>query len=107
MATRTSESIPTAGLAPTYNAASAGGDKLAPGEGVFIHVKNGSASPITVTLATPQTVDTLAVADRTVSVPNAAERFIAVPNLYRDPADGLAAITWSAVTTVTFAAMRT
>lgn len=107
MATRAVESIPTAGIAATYYAATVTtGDKVAAGEGVFIHVKNGGGSPITVTLTTPGTVDTLAIADRAVTVTNAGEKFIAVPVLYRDPADGLATFVCSAVTSVTFAAVR-
>lgn len=107
MATLTMQPVPDTGVAPAYAAANAGGDKCVAGNGVFLHVKNGGASPITVTLATPGTVQGLAIADRAVSVPNAGERMIAVPDLYRDPADGgLASISYSGVTSVTVAAFR-
>jgi len=110
MATRATESVDNDGLVATYNAASAGGDKITPGDGTFIHVKNRSASPITVTLVTPATLDgTLAIGDRAVSVTNgeANDQLIAVPDtLYRNPTDGLADITWSATATVTFAVVR-
>lgn len=108
MATLTTQNIGNAGITPAYVAAAAGGDKVVPGEGTYIHVKNGGGSSINVTLATPATVDgSLAVGDRVVAVAAGAEAKIAVPDtLYRDPADGLAAITYSAVTTVTIGCFR-
>jgi hypothetical protein len=106
MATRATESVTTAGLAATYYAASAGGDKVHPAPGTVLHVKNGGGTSTNVTLATPGTVDALAIADRVVAVANGTEKFIAVPELYRNPADGLADITWSETAGVTFAVVR-
>ena len=109
MATLATQNVDTAGLAPAYTAAAAGGDKMLPGDHDFLHVKNGSGSAVTVTIVTPATVDAvLAVGDRAIVVPaTTGERMIRVPaDLYRDPVDGLASITYSAVTTVTVAAIR-
>lgn len=94
-------------LAAVYSAASPGGDKFSPAAGTFLHVKNGSGAAVTVTLVTAATADGLAVADQTTSVPAGAERFIKPPadRLLKD-ADDLAAITWSATTTVTFAVLN-
>lgn len=104
MATVASQSITTAGTEVTYSAASGGGDRFLPG--TLLHVRNGSASPITMTIVTPGLVDGLAVTDRTVAVPAGEERFVLAPDkLYRS-SDGLADITWSDVTTVTFASIR-
>lgn len=107
MATYATENIGTGGLAATYRTAALS-DKVTPGDGTFLHVKNGSASAVTVTLVTPGTVDGLAVADRMVSVPATSDRFIAVPeNPYINFADGgLAEIQFSAITSVTFAVLR-
>lgn len=107
MATYSTENIGTGGLAATYRAASAS-DKVAPGDGTFLHVKNGSATvALTVTLVTPGTVDGLPVGDRAVSVPVSADRFIAVPeNPYMNYTDGLAEIQFSATASVTFAVLR-
>lgn len=107
MATLTTQNITTAGILPTYAAATGGGDAMVPGSSSFLHVKNGAGSSITVTLATPAVVDgTLAVADRVVTVGATSEQMIKVtPELYRDPTTGLAVITYSAVTTVTVAAI--
>lgn len=108
MATVATQNPGTAGAVGTYAVAAAGGDKVAPG--VRLHVVNGGGSAITLTIATPFTKDGLALADRTVSIPNGAfpanAKFVDVPSdLYQDPTDGLCALTWSAVTSVTFAVL--
>lgn len=108
MATLTTQVVSHAGSTATYTAAGASGDKAAPGAGVLLHVKNTDAASHTVTLATPGTVDGLAVADRAVTVPAAGEVFVPVLNLYRNPADGLASITYDTdvSATVTVAVVR-
>jgi hypothetical protein len=107
MATLATQSIVTAGLTPAFVAAAGGGDKCLPGAGTYLHVKNGGGSPVTVTLVTPATVDTLAVGDRAIVVAAGAEAKIAVPDtLYRNPTDGLADITYSGVTSVTVGVFR-
>lgn len=105
MSDRFSETVPSSGLAPTYHAAEVGGDRVPPG--ALLHVDNGSGGSINVTLVTPSTVDTdLAIADRVVAVPATSRRFIRVPKIsaYQD-VDGMVAVQWSAVTTVTFAVL--
>lgn len=105
MATLTTQSIDLDGVAPTYASAAGGGDKMRPGDHNFLHVKNGDGSPITVTLITPGTSEGLAIADQTVTVAATGEQMIRVtPERYRNPSDGLASITYSAVTSVTVAA---
>lgn len=106
MATRATEVVDVAGTTATYHAASGGGDKVTPADGTVLHVKNGGGSSINVTLVTPGTEQGLAIADRVVAVGNGAEKFIALDPIYRNPADGLADITWSATTSVTFAVVR-
>lgn len=107
MATVATKQIVRAGTAPAYAAASAGGDKVAPGPSTFLHVKNGSAAAITCTIATPGTVDGLAVYDLAVNVAAGAEAMVGpvTSGLFRDPSDGLAAISWSASASVTFAVL--
>ena len=108
MATIATQNPGTAGAAPTMVAASAGGDKVAPGTRLL--VVNGGGASINVTLTTPLTVDGLALADRVVAVPNGTSisRAFAgnVPSsLYQDPADGLCSLSYSAVTSVTLAVL--
>jgi hypothetical protein len=104
MALLPTQSIDADGLAPAYVSAAGGGDTCAPS--TFLHVKNGSGAPITVTLATPGKVAGLDIADRPVSVPAAGERMIRVGDEYRNPATGLCAITYSGVTTLTIGCFR-
>lgn len=106
MATLTTQPIPPAGLAPTFVAASSGGDKVVPGVGVVLAVKNGDSASHTVTLVTPGTVAGLAIADRAVTVAAGVTALIPVDDTYRDTATGLASITYDAVTSVTVAALR-
>ncbi|WP_116042258.1 hypothetical protein [Amycolatopsis palatopharyngis] len=106
MATVSVQQITTGGVAPTYSPASVGGDKIIPGAGTFLHVKNAHTAAQDCVIVTPGTVDGLAIADRTVTVPNAGERWIYVPaTLYR-ASDGFASITWSGTTAMTFAALK-
>lgn len=106
MAALTIQSIDQDGLTPSYTAAAGGGDTVVVGAGSFLHVKNGGGGSITVTLVTPGTVSSLAIADQTVSVGAGAESMIALPDLYKDPATGRGSITYSGVTTVTVANLR-
>lgn len=93
------------GLAPTFVAASAGGDSLpAAGAASFI-VKNGSASAVTVTIATPgKTEFGLDQPDLTISVPAGGERHIGpLTHKLANPETGVIDVTYSAVASVTVA----
>ncbi len=107
MATLNSQTLTGAGIAPTFAAASAGGDKIQPGEGVYLHVKNGGASPIDVTIDAKQPCSLGFDHDNVVTVPAGGEREILVPEVPYKGSDGLADIAYSAVTTVTVGAFRT
>src|SRR5215470_1560195 len=106
MAVLTAHVVPQAGL--RYDTlllpADSGGDSCPTGGGVLLLVKNADSAAHTVTLATPQTVSGLAVADQTVTVPAGGTSAIPlIDKLYRDPETGLAAVTYDAVTSVTVA----
>ena len=45
-------------------------------QNAFLHIKNDNAGTIVATILTPQTVDSLALEDRTVSMPTGTEVFI-------------------------------
>jgi len=82
------------GSASELVAASSGGDTCPAGDGVFLEVENGAAASLTVQLATPGTVEGLAIADRSVTIP-AGERWkIPVPRLFAK-ADGQCDISYS------------
>jgi len=107
MATLTVEEIVRAGLEPTFNAAAGGGDEFENSGSEFIHVKNGHSGAQTVTIATPATVDGLAVADRAVAVPAGEERVIGpFPRSTYNDAAGKVQLTYSGVTLLTLAVMK-
>lgn len=115
MAALSIQSIVAAGLAPTYSAASAGGDTLLNDtqKNTFLHVKNASGAAITVTIA--PYVASVNVADvGAVSVPNISvsvpattgDRMIGpFPASYTD-ANGNVNVAYSAVASVTVAAVK-
>lgn len=92
----------------TGSPAAPGGDTCQTGRGVFLLVRNTSGASMTVTLATPGTVDgDLAIADRTFTVAaTTGESCIPVPDLYRNPTTGRAAITYSLATSVFVCVVR-
>lgn len=92
----------------TYNAAAAGDKVTASGAGVFITVKNGSGSPITLTI-TPagNTGYGVALPAKTFTIAANNERDIPILGAYANPTDGYkVALSWSSTTTVTWAVKR-
>jgi hypothetical protein len=108
MATLATQAVALAGLNPTYATAAAGGDKVECGDRNFVHIKNGSASSVTVTLTATASVRGQAVSNLTVAVAASSERFIGPiqPDLLQNSADGLCAIGYSASASVTVASLR-
>lgn len=105
------QTMTTAGLAPTTTAAAGGGDTVAPaGPGddrTFLYVNNAGGSPINVTIADPGTTPAGNAGTPTaVAVANGAFKFIPIPTGAISASTGLASITYSAVTSVTVAAVR-
>jgi hypothetical protein len=108
MAALTTNVVPLTGLRfdDKLVAATGGGDTAPTGKGVLLAVKNGDASDHTVTMATPGTVDGLAIADRTITVTAGQTILIPLTDRYRDPSTGRAALTYDGVTSVTVGAFR-
>ena len=108
MAALTTNVVPISGLRidNLFVAASGGGDTAEVGPGTDLIVKTAGTA-ITVTVATPETFDGLALADRTFACAATGEHKIPLTSRYRDPATGVAAITYSAVTAVTVCVTRT
>lgn len=106
----TVQEIVTAGITPSLGAANVDGHSI-PGTGdVVVHVKNGSASPVSVTIPTPGVAGKSAepIADRVVSVPaTTGDKIIGPfdPAVFQQP-DGTVYIDLSAVATVTITAYR-
>lgn len=66
------------GLNPSYSAGDAanGHSFDNASEKVILHVKNGGASPVVVTVLTGATIDGISLADKTINVPVGEERVI-------------------------------
>lgn len=111
MATLTTQVVNRAGVTLTFGAAAGGGDAMSCGSGMFLYVKNGGGSPITVTLAVPSGVvaaPNLPISNLAVSVSNGSEKCIGPVSaqFFQDPTTGLCTITYSGVTSVTVAAVQ-
>lgn len=111
MALLTTTSMTSAGLTPSTVAASAGGDTIAPAsladDRTFLYVNNGSGASITVTVADPgKTPAGNSGTAPAVTVAAGAISLIPIPTGAINASTGLASITYSAVTTVTVAAIR-
>jgi hypothetical protein len=107
MALLTTQVLATTGTDLTFVSASGGGDTAQVGDGYCLLVKNASGGSITATLATPNTVDGLAIADRAVAVGAGVTTSIPLAAwLYKDPTDGYVHITYSAVTSVTVTVIK-
>lgn len=109
MAALTATLVPTLGgvadMAAAAVAAAGGGDTAPVGPDHFLFVSNADASPHTVTIATPGTVDGHAIADATLVVAAGKSGVIPLTNLFRG-ATGRAALTYDGVTAVKVAVFK-
>lgn len=112
MATLATNQISPAGFADITTGlvvANAGGDKVRPGPGVFLLVKNADASSKTVTINDPNSAAPAGAkqfdADVQLIVAAGKEGIIGpLSTRFADPSDGLVWLTYSAVTSVTVGA---
>ena len=96
-------------LTPTFVAAAGGGDTFVNDGRSMIYVKNGDASPITVTITTPISLrGGIAVDDPETTVPATDEEIIGpfAPTLFNASDGSGVAVGYSAVTSVTVAVIR-
>lgn len=105
------QTMAAAGLAPTTQAAIIGGDTVALASATddksFLQVTNGGGSPITVTLTDPGATPAGNAGTATAqSVAAGATKFFPLLPALVNASTGLVSISYSAVTTVTVAAIR-
>jgi hypothetical protein len=108
MAAITQTEITRAGINPEgVDQAAAVADYFANSGKQMLYAKNGDASSKTITIATQQTVDGLAVEDLTVTIPAGETRLIGPfpPSVYND-GDGRVQLSYSAVTSVMVAVLK-
>ncbi|NML55666.1 hypothetical protein HHL19_36395 [Streptomyces sp. R302] len=102
--------VPVDGGVPDLSAvavaAAALGDTAPCGPGRFLAVINGDAAPHTITIATPGTVDGLAIEDLAVAVAAGKTAVFPLPRRPFAAGTGRAAITYDAVTSVTVAVLE-
>lgn len=107
MAVLNRQQVQITGVSPTFVAASAGGDQIKAGDGVFLEYVNTDATDTTVTVVIPGTKYGQPLADVPVVVPATNGRRIIGP-FPREIADEtqLVSITYSKVTGLTVAALE-
>lgn len=95
-------------MQPAYQAASAGGDSWQPSSNTFLAAKNGSGASITITVTTTATIYGQPISNIAIVVPSGAEVFFGPfdPGEVTQPGSGLGNLTYSAVTSLTVAAVR-
>lgn len=94
------------GLAPSFSAASVGGDTFVNDGKTVLHVKNGGASEITVMVNSQQPCNYGFDHDLQVAVPASGERIIGPFRQDRfNDANGQVVVTYSDTTSVTVAAI--
>ena len=107
MATLTTAAITPAGTDPAFVAATGAGDKVVPGDTTYLHVKNASGVSVTVTITAVGLCSQGSPHNSVVVVPTVSDRIIGpITSRFAAVSDGLAAVTYSAVTSVTVAACR-
>lgn len=112
MATLTVQQVTRVGAAPTYAAATGGGDACACGDNIWLQLKCTGGTPVTVTLATaPSAIPYpgLALAAETFVVPATTGDMVYGPikaGAFADPTTGLCVITYSGVTGLTVGAFQ-
>lgn len=105
MATLAKQQIVPTGLTPVYTAISGGGDKAVPADGSFLHFKNTNAATYTVVIDDPTSVSPSGAQsfnpDLSVVIPaTTGDKMIGpIGARFANPADGLAAITYTGTTT--------
>lgn len=109
MAAIATQTMSQTGLVPSMQACSAGGDTYSPTSQTFLLVKNADGSSHTVTVITTDVVFGQNLPDIAVVVAAGTTALLGPydPGEVATPGTGLAAITYSAVTSVTIAAIQT
>lgn len=95
------------GIVPVFSAADAAGDEFANSGRTFLHVRNGGAAQVTVTVDSVKLCDQGFDHDVTVAVPAGGERLIGPfePGRFNNSSSRVR-VTYSAVASVTVAALE-
>lgn len=100
------QAVTPAGLDAVYTPANVDGHSFGNNGRRLLHVVNGSAGPVTVTVPTPGTVDGNAIADRAVVVVAGGDMFIGPFSGAYQQSDGSVHVDYSAAASVTVALLE-
>jgi hypothetical protein len=104
MAQLTVQKIALIGITPVFNVAAVGGDTFINNGRTFLHVKNGGASSITVTIDSKVLSNYGTDVDIVITIPAGSEKIFGMFDQVRFGSNlGIANIAYSAVTSVTVA----
>ena len=107
--TKVVQKIIKTGLDPTHTGGLSAADtyQMLNNGRMFIYVTNGGGGTVVVTIATPGTVDGLAIADRAVTLLTGTDRMIGPfpPHIYNN-SSGEIEVTFDVVASVTLAALN-
>lgn len=112
MAAITPQVMSLSGVAPTYNAASSGGDTFLNDGRTYAHFKNGAGSAITVTFdavadVTDNALGEFAPPDLVVTVPAGGEKIVGnFPPARFNGSTGNVSMSYSSATSLTVAVIR-
>lgn len=108
MALLSTQVISQAGMQPSFQAASSGGDQWEPASDVFLAAKNGSGSQITVTVVTTALAYQQPISNIAIPVPAGAEVWFGPfdPGEVVQAGTNLASLTYSSATGLTIAAIQ-
>lgn len=107
MSTLSVQIVVLGGLTPSYGAAAAGGDEFVNSGREFFHAKNGAGVSQTVTVNSQAVCNQGFDHDAAVAIPAGQERMIGpFPKGRFDDANGKVQVTYSAVASLTVAAIR-
>lgn len=103
----TVQTVDTVGEVITFAAANVDGNYFTNDGLTYLHIKNGGASPITVTVNSLENCSYGFDHNLSITIANGAEKVIGFFSKKRfNAVDGTVGITYSAVTTVTVAAVK-
>lgn len=108
MAVLVTQKTTASGLTPSFQSAASGGDSYEPASNTFLYLKNGSGSPITVTIVTTATIYGQPISNVSVVVPAGGESLAGPydPGMVAQPGSSLANLTYSGVTNLTVAVIQ-
>lgn len=102
------QTVTSAGLTPSLQACSSGGDTWSPGATTMLYIKNGDSVQHTVTVVTTATVYGQPISNVAIPIPAGGEVMAGPfdPGMVANATTTLATVTYDVVTSMTIAAIK-